>query len=107
MWKLPNGKVINFPRPVKVNDVNHPADIFTKWSPEELAEIGIKEYIEQKIDDRFYKKVDSTIVESSTLVEKTFTTEPKYTNNVLKQKMNVELKAQLKSLYRMIDSLHS
>ena len=99
MWILPNKKVVNFPRPIRVGDTNHPAGIFYKWSPEELATIGIKEYREQKVDDRFYRKGSPVLHEGSTLVEKTYTAEPKYTINELKKKMNVKLKAQLKSLY--------
>ena len=99
MWILPNKKVVNFPRPVKINDVNHPAGIFTRWSPEELATIGIKEYKEQKVDDRFYRKGIVTAIETPTSIEKMYTVIPKYTNNVLKKQMNVKVKDELKLMF--------
>ena len=99
MWILPNKRVINFPRPIKVNDVNHPADIFTKWSPEELAKIGIKSYKEQKYDRQFYRSVASWINETDTVVSKSYTLVSRFTNNELKKKMNVKVKAELKQLF--------
>lgn len=86
MWELPDGKVVKFPKPIKVNDVNHPAGIFTQWSTGELAAIGIREYKEQKIDERHFKKIGQHTIQDLTTVEKRFIVEPKFTLVQLKIK---------------------
>lgn len=76
-WLLPNGKVINTPRPITVNDVLYPLTIFYRWSKEELAAIGIKPWREVRFDQKWYKstgysdeEVDGEIIRTHTLTEK-------------------------------------
>ena len=38
-------KIINYPKPMIINDVQYPAKIFQLWSKDELNEIGIYEVI--------------------------------------------------------------
>ena len=48
-------QIINSPRVVRIEDVNHPAAIFRSWSASELKDIGIYPYSETRTDERFHK----------------------------------------------------
>jgi len=99
MWKLPDGKVLSNPRQVKIGDTNYPARIFSLWSTEELANIGIKQYSEQKFDRRYFRAVSYGVDETATTYRKTCVVEPKFTRATLLQNLNVIVKATLISLY--------
>ena len=49
-WKLPDGTIIQQARPVIIAGIHHPAKIFSTWSAEKLAAIGIKPVVEQAFD---------------------------------------------------------
>ena len=76
-WRLPDGKTIKTPKGVLIGDVNYPADIFYKWSKQELAAIGIKPFREEKYDKKWFRSsghvdvdIDGEIVRQHTTVEK-------------------------------------
>ena len=58
MWTQVSGgnvtRVINSPTSLTVNDITHPSSIFTKWTVDELRDIGIYPYREDSIDQRYY-----------------------------------------------------
>ena len=50
-------KVHHRPRALTVNGIQHPSGIFSKWTKEKLAEIGMFPYVIQKTGDiRFQKE---------------------------------------------------
>ena len=51
-------QIIQKPKTVRIDDVNHPAIIFTSWSASELKDIGIYPYSETRVDERFHKYSD-------------------------------------------------
>jgi hypothetical protein len=56
-------KTFNYGKGFVLNDTQYPADIFTKWSKEELGAIGIYEVIVDKTnykDSEYYINTDST-----------------------------------------------
>ena len=76
-WKLPDGKTISTPKGVVIDDVQYSADIFYRWSKQELAAIGIKPFREERYDSKWYKstgseetEVNGEIVKSHTVTEK-------------------------------------
>jgi len=64
MWALVKAdqviRIINGPKAVTIEDVNHPATIFRSWTAEELKAIGIYPYSEQSTDTAFYKYSNSS-----------------------------------------------
>lgn len=55
MWiYVPTGQIIRFPKPVTLDDVQHPASIFTNWTQAELMGIGIYTFVEERYDQQRY-----------------------------------------------------
>jgi len=57
MWFVGNtvsGFVVKKPRGLTMNGIQYPKNIFTLWSKDELANIGIKPYSIAPFDDRYY-----------------------------------------------------
>jgi hypothetical protein len=52
------------PKAITLNGIQHPRDIFTRWSADELKAIGIYSYSEQNasVDSRFYNQGGSSVV---------------------------------------------
>lgn len=47
-------KIINSPKPIVINDIGHPKEIFTNWKKDELKKIGIYQFISgTQADSRF------------------------------------------------------
>ena len=57
MWSQVSGgevlRVLAHPIPLKINDIQHPKNIFTRWSKAELKAIGIMPYSETSVDSRY------------------------------------------------------
>ena len=57
-WALVNGgsvqRIISTPTAITVSGISHPKSIFTRWTAEELKEIGILPYEETTVDNRYY-----------------------------------------------------
>ena len=81
MWTQVSGgnvtRVINSPTSLTVNDVTHPKSIFTKWTVDELRNIGIYPYREDSVDDRYhysgavtYTVLDDEVVGSYTKTDR-------------------------------------
>ncbi len=47
-------RIINTPTNITVNGVTHPRSIFSNWSADQLAAIGVLPYSEEKVDNRYY-----------------------------------------------------
>jgi hypothetical protein len=99
MWKLPDGRVISRPRGITVDDVNHPPQIFTAWSNEELAEIGIHPYREETYDRKYYKSTMSHEVEENGTLVRKHVTEPKFTGAELRTVFIRQVKQQVKTMW--------
>ena len=54
MWYSETFGVIKTPRPISLNGVNHPQNIFRLWSKEALAAIGIRPARIASFDKRYY-----------------------------------------------------
>jgi hypothetical protein len=70
-----NGEVINIinsPRSITIDGVTYPGKIFSAWSHEERAEIGILPYREERVDNRYYWTGNVTYNVSDTEVVGTF-----------------------------------
>jgi len=77
MWYSETFGVIKTPRPVSLNGINHPRNIFRLWSKDELAAIGIRPARVVTPDSRYfdtgvasYDLVDDEWVISYTSLEK-------------------------------------
>ena len=81
MWTQVSGgnvtRVINSPTSLTVNDITHPSSIFTKWTVDELRNIGIYPYREDNVDQRYYNTgnvsytvLDDEVVGSYTKTDK-------------------------------------
>lgn len=95
MWKLPDGRVLSHPKSVRIDGVLHPAAIFTRWSKEELARIGIKPYREERPDEAHYRATGWEEVDvAGEIVKRPVGTEPKFTIEELKARKKEELDRQ-------------
>ena len=58
MWSQLSGgsviRVLALPVPLKINDIQHPKNIFTRWSKAELKAIGIMPYREVPVDTKYH-----------------------------------------------------
>lgn len=54
MWYSETIGTIKTPRALTVDGIQHPANIFTAWSKQELAEIGIYPARVESVDSRYY-----------------------------------------------------
>ena len=58
MWSQVSGgaviRVLAHPVPLKINDIQHPKNIFTRWSKAELKAIGIMPYREVPVDTKYH-----------------------------------------------------
>ena len=89
MWITEDNLVIKRPRAITIDSVNHPAEIFTEWSKEELASIGIKTFAENSYNAQYYDATSVYDVEYDGVVTRNYGTKQKYTIEELRQiKMN-------------------
>lgn len=65
MWYSETFGVIKTPRPISLNGIKHPQNIFRLWSKPELAELGIRPARMEFVDQRYY----NTGGENYTLVD--------------------------------------
>jgi hypothetical protein len=80
MWALVESgsvtAVYTRPKAITLNGIQHPRDIFTRWSADELKAIGIYSYSEQNasVDSRFYNQGGSSVVvdDAASTVTKTY-----------------------------------
>lgn len=103
MWILPDQKVIRYPRAVTIDGIQHPKEIFRYWTPDELANIGIKTYVEEKYDTEFYKISGEATVEIEGVILKYYqVTEDRYTIIELRGMIDDKVKEQLRVSYERI-----
>ncbi len=60
MWYSETIGTIKTPRALTVDGIQHPANIFTAWSKQELAEIGIYPARVEFVDSRYYNTGSET-----------------------------------------------
>ena len=70
MYKYSDGTVRQA-QPFVFNNVQYGIDVFTKWTPEQLAEVGVKEFIEDSVADHYSGGVPVD-VETATQVHRTY-----------------------------------
>lgn len=99
MWILPDQKLLKFPKSIVIDGIRHPKSIFTRWSKEKLAAIGIKPFIEDGINDRFYKRASTYTEEIDGVVYKRWEVVERYTVEELKIRFNKKVVEQLKDLH--------
>lgn len=87
MWAIVKAsqviQIINSPKPIVINDIGHPKEIFTHWTKDKLKEIGVYDFISgTRADSRFesngaisYSVDDDagTVTESITIKNKKLT----------------------------------
>jgi len=105
MWFVGNteiGFIVNRARGLTIAGIQYPRNIFTIWSKEELAAIGVKPYSEVRPDSRYYSdgaltraEVDGTIVGTHAGVAKDVAQ--------LKSEMMDSVKSQVSSLQGDVD----
>lgn len=100
MWKLPDGKVIRYPKQISVGDVNHPKQIFKVWSRAELNAIGVYPYREQTYNKQFYKSTGTVEVEQDGEIVCQHTLVRRYTNPELRALFTKRVKKHLLTLWR-------
>lgn len=84
MYRLPDGKIIKFPKQVTINGVIYPKTIFTQWSVEKLNDIGIYPIIEEKKYDRnkyIIKEKKEEIKDGCIYITYTTVENPEYESN--------------------------
>lgn len=97
-----DGTIYNKSMPyTDLNGVKHPVTIYNIWSDAELAAIGLKPFVDNGYDSTWYNSTGYTDTEDAGVITRTYTTEPKYTleelKNILKENVNNELKGNLSS----------
>lgn len=93
MWITTEGKILKNPKPITINNLQYPAQIFTSWTKEELADIGIKEIIINRFNKKWYKATGYADQEIDGVIYRTYgPLVPKYTKVEFKQKMYKILK---------------
>lgn len=70
MYKYSDGTVRQS-QPFVFNNVQYGIDVFQKWTPEQLAEVGVKEFIEDSVADHYRGGVPVD-VETVTQVHRTY-----------------------------------
>lgn len=98
LYKYSDGSVKG-PRAFTYNDVQYGADVFHKWTPEQLSEVGIKTFTEDAVP-QFYTAGIPVDVETATTVTRTYPNavynEDLYYDNLDLQIAAVEAKYNLK-----------
>jgi hypothetical protein len=79
MWITEDNFVIKRPTAITIDGVNHPSDIFTEWSKEELASVGIKPFTETTVDLQYYDVTSVVDIETDGVVTRNYGTKHKYT----------------------------
>ncbi|NDC55453.1 MAG: hypothetical protein EBZ69_01300 [Alphaproteobacteria bacterium] len=75
MWITSENHIINIPRGITINGIQHPQTIFYLWSKGELASVGIRHY-HPAYPAAGERVVSSTIEENDGEVYERITTEP-------------------------------
>ena len=103
MWITDDNLVIRRPRSITINGVNHPPEIFTDWSKWELASIGIKPFVDNKFDGRYYDATSVTDIEVDGIVQRNYGTKQRYTLQELRDLRISEIKDSAHSLLEPTD----
>ena len=77
-WKLPNGKTIQTPKDIVVDDTQYPSEIFRRWSKEELNAVGIFHFREVGFNKGWFTSTGSSEEEVDGEIVRTHTTKNRY-----------------------------
>ena len=94
-----NGTVIDRPTYMLIDNVRYPYTIFTKWSPEELASLGIYPFRDDGYDKGYYTTLSHTDVLIDGMVVRSHTTSERYSNLELRQRIIDTVKRKVIRLY--------
>lgn len=110
MWRLPNGKEFRTPKPVTLDGIQYPAQIFRMWSRKDLREkLNIRPIQEVSYNKRWLKSTGYTdeLSEDGKVIVRTHTTQPKRTLAEMKALLRTRNKhaymGRLKRANEMID----
>lgn len=103
MWITDDNFVIRRPRAITIDGVNHPPEIFTEWSRLELASIGIRPFVDNTFDSRYYDATSVTDVEVDGIVNRNYGTIQRYTLQELRDLKIAKIKEAAYSLLRPTD----
>ncbi|MFQ5769717.1 MAG: hypothetical protein ACE5HX_04220 [bacterium] len=92
MWKLPNGNITSFPKPITINGTQYSKKIFTEWTTAELNAIGIYPFIEKRYDDKYYRSIKFKDVEKNGVITRTHTIVKRYTITQIKKQFRDEIR---------------
>jgi hypothetical protein len=106
MWKLPNGKTISVPKDVTIGNVCYPAQIFRRWTKEELNAHGIKPFREVSYDSRYFRSIGSTEVETNGEIIREHALTPRYTNQEVRNVFKVMIKQHLRANWQHAKEEH-
>ena len=99
-WKLPSGKIILSPKRVTIGDTQYSRGIFTKWSTENLAAIGIHQFDEIKYDESFYTSLGYTdTLGNDGVVTRSHDITPKFTLPQIKKHIRAKAKGAIRNLW--------
>lgn len=76
MWKLPNGDIIKYPKPIIINNIRYPESIFTQWPVDKLISKDIWPFREEKFDTTTLKSTGYTDEVRDKEIVRVHTTEP-------------------------------
>lgn len=76
MWKLPDGNIIRYPKPIIINNIRYPESIFTQWSVDKLISKGIWPFREEGFDRNVLKSIGYTDEVRDKEIVRVHTTEP-------------------------------
>jgi hypothetical protein len=102
-WILPDGKIVTDRGPKfrpLIGDVHYSRNIFTKWSAEKLAELGIYTFVDTVYDRSFYNATSFSDSLVDTTITRTYVLENKFTGSDLKQRLVKNLKSHMMGCLR-------
>jgi len=97
MWIIVSeNRVLKSPRPITLNGIRHPKEIFRNWSIDDLMNIGIKHFREESYDSFKYNSTGFTDVDNGEEIVRTHTLiENKEYLNRLKEKKITQIKSSM------------
>jgi hypothetical protein len=102
-WILPDGKIVTDRGPKfrpLIGDVHYSRNIFTKWSAERLAELGIYTFVGTLYNSAYYNATAFSDSLVDTTITRTYVLENKFTSSDLRQRIIRDLKSYMMGYLR-------
>jgi hypothetical protein len=93
MWKLPDGKIISTPKDIVVGETQYPAQIFYRWTKEQLAELGIIPFREVHYDQKWFRSIGHVDDVVDGEIVRTHETDDRYDTDGAKEIRTEEIKS--------------